>query len=136
MTCLGQLGAVFLRGVAKDRHPSAAGSMAPYHIDQAIKLYTRAPQMLPEDAHLDLGIVHHQLGSAYRYSRDELDQALYHFRQACKQFSIVGRTADGAGSRANAALVLAMMRRPGEAMAAAVEALTEFRSVDHSGTNR
>ena len=131
--CLGQLAAVFLKRVENDRRPNATDSLAPYYLNRAIEYYKRASEMLPEDAYMDLGIVHNQLGAAYRFSRDELDRALYHFRQACKQFALVERVADCASSRANAALVLAMMLRPEEAVAAAAEALEEFRSVGFSG---
>jgi tetratricopeptide (TPR) repeat protein len=131
--CLGQLGAVCLKRLEKEKNLNAPGSLASHYVEMAIEYYQRARELLPEDAHLDLGIVHNQLGASYRFFEEEFERAVSHFRQASKQVLLIGRTADCAGSRANTALLLMMMKRPEEAVAAAAEALEEFRSVDYRG---
>ena len=85
--------------------------------------------MLPGDAWGDLANLHNQMGTALRFDPRQHEDALNHLRKSCQYSIAVGQYFQAATTRANLAQMLAMMKRPAEAAAAAGQALSEFRAI-------
>ncbi len=85
------------------------------------------PQIIPSNAVNDLGVTHHQLGTVYS-SANELDQALYHFREAIRYEEAANNVHSASETRFNVALMLARAGRFEDALDYAHAVLRGFES--------
>jgi tetratricopeptide (TPR) repeat protein len=125
--CLGQLG-----NVAHERFKEAQAAKRPeeellQHINDALRFYHQALDLLPPDAVDDLAVTHNLLGNIYSNAGD-LDRALPHYRESIRYREMQGNLYGAAQTRFNVALVLAEAGRLSDAREYAHAALRNFQT--------
>jgi tetratricopeptide (TPR) repeat protein len=123
--CTGQLGAVALERFRDARAAGRPEEELLVFLNDAVRWYHQALDLLPEDDVDDLAGVRHQLGHAYGEAGD-LDRALPHFQKAIRYREAQGNLFGAAQTRRNAAAGLASVGRFADALAYAEEALRGF----------
>ncbi|MFP5286466.1 MAG: tetratricopeptide repeat protein [Thermoanaerobaculia bacterium] len=123
--CVGQLGSV-----AHERFLDARTAKRPKeellrHLNEAVKRYHEALDLLPADAVNDLAVSHNQLGLIYR-SAGDLDRAVQHYREAIRYDEAQGDLYGAALARFNVALALLDAKRRVDALEYAEAALRGF----------
>jgi tetratricopeptide (TPR) repeat protein len=131
--CLGQLGAVSLALVEEGTEAHAEQTSLWRNLKAAIGYYLSALEMMPQDAIIDIGRAHNQLGAAYRYLTSERKKALTHFKAAARYFEAAGESFENAGARMNAAQLLRSESRLDEAYAYTIEAIQILRQSNYRG---
>jgi tetratricopeptide (TPR) repeat protein len=125
--CTNQLGAVALERFQDARTAGRPEEELLVFLNDAVRWYHQALELLPEDAVGDLAVVHNQLGQAYREAGD-LDRALPHYQKAIRYREAQGNLFGAAETRFNVALALASAGLFADALAYAEEALRGFAS--------
>lgn len=96
--------------VAHERFKNARKANAPNdellkHLNNAVRFYRQAIDLLPPNAVNDLAVTHNGLGIIYDDAGD-LDRALHHDNEAIRYFESAGNFYGTAGTRRNVALAL------------------------------
>ncbi|EDN68115.1 Tetratricopeptide TPR_2 [Beggiatoa sp. PS] len=125
--CLGQLGLVAYERFKEARIANQSEEILLQHINEAVKYYQDALELLPENAVNDLAVVHNQLGNIYRNVGD-LEQALYHYREDIRYDEMAGNIYGAGQTRFNVAVALAKANRLPDALEYARAALRNFQS--------
>jgi tetratricopeptide (TPR) repeat protein len=125
--CVMQLGAV-----ARERFREAQTAGRPeeellIHLNNAVRLYHEALELLPTDAVNDLAATHNQLGVVYSNAGD-LDRAVQHYRESIHYEEMQGNLYGAAQTRFNVAIVLGITSRREDALEYAEAALRGFES--------
>ena len=122
-----QLGAVayerFLEARTADRHQEELLR----HLNEAVRRYHEALDLLPVDAVNDLAVAHNQLGDIYGNAGD-LDRAVQHFRESLYYEELQGNLYGAAQTRFNVAIALSNADRRADALEYAEAALRGFES--------
>jgi tetratricopeptide (TPR) repeat protein len=125
--CLGQLGSV---AYARFRDAREAGKPAPElakHLKGALDLYNQALNLTPENAIVDLAVLHNELG-AICYDAGDLDQSMAHYRQSIRYKESAGDLYGAAQTQRNAAVALALRGRFLDAKEYAKAALRNYQT--------
>ena len=125
--CTFQLGAVAQEQFDEAQAAGRSASELLAHLNEAVRRYHEALDLLPSDAVADLAAIHNQLGAIYGALGD-LDRALPHFRQAIRYDEAQGNPYRAAKDRFNVALALHSAGRRADALEYAQAALREFES--------
>jgi len=125
--CHNQLGSV-----ARERFKEARAAGRPEgellrHLNDALRFYLQALDLLPPDAVDDLAGAHNQLGLIYRNAGD-LDRALLHYREAIRYWERAGNLYHAATVRRNVAVALAQAGRLADAREYAHAALRNYQT--------
>ncbi|MEK8017830.1 MAG: tetratricopeptide repeat protein [Candidatus Parabeggiatoa sp.] len=96
-------------------------------MNEAVKYYHNALELLPDNAVNDLAAAHHQLGNIY-YEVGDLEQALYHFSEAIRYMEMAGNIYEAGKTRRNVAIALQDANRLPDALEYARAALRHFQS--------
>jgi tetratricopeptide (TPR) repeat protein len=97
-------------------------------LNEVVRLYYEALDLLPEDEIHDLAVIQHQLGQVYR-SAGDLDRAVQHYRESIHYEEMQGNLYGAAQTRGNMALALARAGRKADALEYAEAALQGFESL-------
>jgi len=125
--CIVQLGSVALGRLHEAQTSGRPGEELLLHLNEAVRLYHEALNLLPADAINFLAVTHNQLGQSYRLAGD-LDRAVPHLRKAIQRFEEAGDPFHASGARINAALALAQADRRADALEYAEAALRGYES--------
>jgi tetratricopeptide (TPR) repeat protein len=125
--CLGQLGYVAYEHFKEARTANQSEEILLQHINEAVKYYQDALKLLSDNAVNDLAAVHNQLGNIYRNVGD-LEQAMYHYREAIRYAEMAGNLYEAGRTRFNVALTLKYANRFPDALEYARAALRNFQS--------
>ena len=126
--CASQLGSV-----AWERFRAALTAHQPpneellRHLNEAVRLYHEALDLLPTDAVDELAVAHHQLGTTYAAAGD-LDRAVQHFRESIQFEEMQGNLYGAAQTRGSVAISLLNAGRRADALEYAEAALRGFES--------
>ncbi len=123
---LGQLGYVAYERFNEARTAQHSKEILLQHIKEAVKYYHQALDLLPDNAVNDLAVTHNQLGIIYRVG--DLEQALYHYREAIHYMEMAGNIYHAGFTRFNVALALKDANRLPDALEYARAALRNFQS--------
>ena len=125
--CAVQLGTVARQRCAEARAAGRSGYEILAHLNEAVRRYQEALDLLPSDAVDDQAVTHNQLGETYRNAGD-LDRALPHYRQAICYEEAQGNRYGAAQARFNVALALHSAGLQADALEYAHAALRGFES--------
>jgi tetratricopeptide (TPR) repeat protein len=105
-----QLGAVALRRFEEARDAGELEATSLARLNEALKAYHEALELIPEDAVGDLAVSHNELGHIYQLLGD-IERALTHFREAIRYHESGGDNYGAAQARYNLALAMAQSKR-------------------------
>ncbi len=125
--CQGQLGSVALERFLDAREAGRPEQELLEHLNQAVRHYHDALDLLPANAVADRTMTHAQLGNVYGDAGDR-DRALPHYREAIRLAEQTGDVYTAAKLRFNVAFFLAPSGRFDEALAYARAALQNCQS--------
>jgi len=97
------------------------------HVNKAVKYYQEALKSLPKNAVDDLARTHNMSGLVYSHVGN-LEQALYHYREAIRYFEMAGDIYSAGKSRFGVALALLVDANRPDALEYARAALLNFQS--------
>jgi tetratricopeptide (TPR) repeat protein len=124
--CLAQLGLIAYERFDEARTASQSKEILLQHINEAVKYYQDALELLPDNAVNDLAVIHNQFGLIYKNVGD-LEQALSHYREAIRYYEMAGNLYDAGDVRFNFAIALAKANRLPDALEYARAALRNFQ---------
>ncbi len=107
------------------RLPTNENNASP--LQDAVKFYQQALDLLPPNAVNDLAVAHNQLGVIYKNAGD-LDRALPHYREAIRYTEATGNLYQAGQIRFNVALALANAGRLADAREYALAALRNYET--------
>jgi tetratricopeptide (TPR) repeat protein len=125
--CVGQLGYVAWEHFREARTAGQPVEELLRHLNEAVRLYHGALDLLPADAVNDLAVTHNQLGAIYGDAGD-LDRAVQHFRESIHYEETQGNLYGAAQTRFNVAIALLNAGRGADALEYAEAALRGFES--------
>ncbi len=125
--CLGQLGLVAYERFREAQAASKPESELLRHLNDALRFYHQALDLLPPNAVDDLAVTHHQLGNVYDDAGD-LDRALPHYRESIRYDEMQGNLYGAAQTRSNVAIALAQAGRLADAREYAHAALRNYQT--------
>jgi tetratricopeptide (TPR) repeat protein len=125
--CLAQLGSVALRRFREAAKAAMPEEELLQHLNTALHLYLEALDLTPQDAIMQLGTIHNQLGNVYKNVGD-LDRALEHYRESIRYKEVADDVYGAAQTQYNVAITLAKAGRFGDAKDYAVAALRGYQT--------
>jgi tetratricopeptide (TPR) repeat protein len=125
--CLCQIGNVAYERFEEARKAGASNTELLRHINQALKSYHEALDLLPENAVDDLAVVHNALGAIYGHAGD-IDRAMTHCRESIRLQETQGNLYGAAQTRFNVAIALRSSGRLADARDYARAALENFKT--------
>jgi tetratricopeptide (TPR) repeat protein len=125
--CAIQLGTVALARFRDARTAGRPEEELLVFLNDAVRGYHEALELLPEDDVADLAVAHNYLGNVYVEAGDP-DSVLPHYQKAIRYQEAQGNLFRAAQTRYNAALALASVGRFADALAYAEEALRGYET--------
>jgi tetratricopeptide (TPR) repeat protein len=125
--CVGQLGSVAYQRFHEARTAERPKEELLRHLNEAVRLFHEALDLLPADAVNELAVTHNQLGLIYGDAGD-LDSAVQHYRRSIQLKEQSGNPYSAAQTRFNVALALIDAGRRADALEYAEAALRGFES--------
>ncbi|MHC4620438.1 MAG: tetratricopeptide repeat protein [Planctomycetota bacterium] len=125
--CLAELGSVAYERFDEARDAGRSKEEVLRHLNEALRQYQRALEMLPADAVDGLAVVQMQLGNIYGDAGD-VNRALEHYREAIRYREMQGNLYGAGQTRYNVALDLYDAGRFTDALEYARAALRNFES--------
>lgn len=125
--CANQLGAVAFERFREAQTAERPEEELLRHLNEAVRLYHEALDLLPVDAVNDLAVTHNALGAIYGDAGD-LDRAVQQFREAVQLHEQAGNLYSAAETRSNIAITLSNADRRADALEYAEAALRGFES--------
>ncbi|MFP3940767.1 MAG: tetratricopeptide repeat protein [Thermoanaerobaculia bacterium] len=125
--CSNQLGAVALERFQDAREAGEPEERLLAHLNEAVRRYSQALDLLPPNAADDLAVTHNQLGMTFTEAGD-LDRAQEHFGKSIRYQEAQGNRFGAGQTRFNVALLLARAGRFPDAREYARAALRDFES--------
>jgi tetratricopeptide (TPR) repeat protein len=125
--CANQLGAVAFERFLEAQTAERPEEELLRHLNEAVRLYYEALDLLPADAVNELAVTHHQLGAIHGDAGD-LDRAVQHYREAVQLHEQAGNLYSASQSRRNMAIDLFNADRRADALEYAEAALRGFES--------
>ena len=125
--CVVQLGTVARMRFREARTADRPKEELLRHLNEAVRLYHEALDLLPADAVNELAVAHVQLGNTYSDAGD-LDRTVSHYREAIQRFEQAGDLYNAAQTRFNVAIALLNTGRREDALEYAEAALRGFES--------
>jgi tetratricopeptide (TPR) repeat protein len=123
---LGQIGLVAYERFKEALTANQSEEILLQHVNEAIQYHHQALELLPENAVNDLAVIHNALGYIYRDVGD-LEQAMYHYREAIRYMEMAGNFYNAGKSRFGVAVALANANRLPDALEYARAALHNFQ---------
>ncbi len=123
---LSALGAVALARFDDALAVGEAESVLLGHLNDALRRYQQALELIPADSHQERGTLEHQLGNIYKRAGDT-GQALRHYQQAIQHHEARGDIYGAGQTRYNIALLLDGDGRTGDALHYARAALHDYQ---------
>jgi len=125
--CLAQLGSVAHERFKEAHTANQSEEILLQHVNEAVKYYQDALELLPDNAVNDLAATHNNLGTIYREVGD-LEPALFHYREAIRYMEMAGNIYSAGITRRNVAIALVKANRLPDALEYARAALQNFQS--------
>lgn len=122
-----QLGAVAYQRFEEAREEGRPEKKLLKHLNEALRRYHEALEMIPEDAVDDLAVAHTELGNTYG-DAGEVDRALEHHREAIRYWEKQDNLYGAGYARRNVAIGLTRAGRFADALEYAKAALRNFES--------
>ncbi|MDM8557354.1 CHAT domain-containing protein [Candidatus Parabeggiatoa sp. HSG14] len=125
--CLGQLGSVAYERFNEAGTAHQSEKILLQHVNEAVKYYQGALDLLPDHAVNDLAVTHNALGVIYKNAGD-LEQAMYHYREDIRYDEMAGNIYGAGVTRRNVAIALANANCLPDALEYARAALRNYQS--------
>ena len=123
--CVGQLGNVAYERFLDARTADRPEEELLRYLNEAVRRYQEALDLLPADAVNDLAVTHNQLGTIF-HSAGDLDRAAHHYRESIRYEEAQGNLYGAAQTRFNVAIALYIAGRRADAVEYAEAALRGF----------
>ncbi|HEX5720183.1 MAG TPA: CHAT domain-containing protein [Thermoanaerobaculia bacterium] len=132
--CMAQLGSVAYARFLDARTAERPEEELLLHLNEAVRRYQEALELLPVDAVDDLAVAHNQLGAIFG-DAGHLDRSVQHFREAIHHAEAQGDLYGAAMTRFNVALTLLRAGRRADALEYAEAALRGFEPYEAGAAN-
>ncbi|MCH8047952.1 MAG: tetratricopeptide repeat protein, partial [Planctomycetes bacterium] len=133
--CLAQIGNVAYECFREAQKAGDSETESLRHINQALKSYHEALEMLPDSAVNDLAVTHNALGAIYGDAGDT-DRAMTHYRESIRLVEAAGDLYSAATTRFNVALDLADAARLADAHDYARAALENYKTFGDAAADK